>query len=108
MEYTGLDRRKHNRVKRPLMAKMRLYQQGQTSQSWDIVQLKNLGAGGLSFNYTEAIALGTTIEFNIMVSTRPEPVHCLGKVCRVDKSSPEGTGTAKKIPIYGIAVHFTK
>jgi len=113
MQYTdtGSDRRKHNRVKRPLTARMRIYEEGlkpQPSHKWDIVQIRNLGAGGLSFNYTEEIALGTVVEFNIMAPSRPEPIHCLGRVCRIDKDSPELTQPVKKINVYGIAIRFIK
>jgi hypothetical protein len=110
-KYTGSDRRKHNRVKRALMARMRIYKdelKPQASQKWDIVQIRNLGSGGLSFNYTEEIALGTVIEFNIMAPSRPEPIHCLGRVCRIDEASPELTEPVKKITVYGIAIRFIK
>ena len=96
-------------MKRSLMARMRLHQgapESQSSQKWDIVQIRNLSAGGLSFNYTQEVALGTILEFNIMLPSRPDPIHCLGKVCRVDKGSGERIETTKRITIYGIAVRF--
>ena len=102
-------KRRHTRIEKPFITRFRLIEkdiQGKyvNSTRWDIVKMIDLSAGGMSFNYTEELEIGSTLEFNISLPFSQETVHCLGKVCRVDNLSRGGAAT--RIPVYGIAVSF--
>ena len=110
MKYKGPERRKYKRIKRSFTARVRLYQKDKKSDEsskWNIVTIKDLGAGGLCFNHSQKIALGTELEFNIALPFTKEPIHCIGEVCRIDESHL-GKISTPKIPIYWIAVRFTE
>ena len=101
------DIRKHKRIIRPFMVRVRLYQQAgsQKNSKWDIVKVRDLSEGGISFNYDKRIAPGIKLEFRIALPLNKEPIRCIGIVCRID-SSPNHSGPFKKISIYGVAVRF--
>jgi len=100
------ERRKYKRIKHHFIVKFRPYQEGipQDSDGWDVVTMKDLSEGGMCFNYSEKIALGTVLEFNIELPSVAEKIHCLGIVRRVDE--PSNKANIRKIPVYGIAVSF--
>ena len=105
------ERRKYKRIKRPFMAKFRVYQGtgARTSRKWDIVRIRNLSAIGISFNYDKKINLGAVLELQIILGIADEPIRCLGVVSRIDESSSQSNGTGlRKIPVHGIAVRFTE
>lgn len=108
MSSQGQESRKYKRIKHRFIAKFRPYpyQEGipQDSDGWDVVTMKDLSESGISFNYSEKIALGTVLEINIGLPSTTEGVHCLGVVRRVDE--PSNKTDIRKIPIYGIAVSF--
>jgi len=84
MEYQDQERRRDKRIKHPFTARVRVYQEGvehEESHKWNVVTVRDLSAGGISFNYTEKMQLGTVIEFNIALPFTEELIHCLGKVC---------------------------
>ena len=109
MSSQGQKRRKYKRIKHHFIAKFRAYQEGtpQDSNGWEVVTIRDLSEGGISFNYSEKIALGAVLEFNIGLPSTTEGVHCLGVVRRIDEPPSNRTGI-KKIPVYGIAVSFTE
>jgi hypothetical protein len=107
MEFS--EKRKFKRIKRPFTAKIRLYSQGGSKEAgsvkWDIVTMKNLSATGMSFNYTKELPVQTVLEFNISVPFIKEPIHCIGQVCRIDRTQVDNSKPLR-IPVYWIAVQF--
>lgn len=103
-----LGKRKYKRIKHRFTARIRLYQKEvkpNESLKWDIVTIRDLSAGGVSFNYDKKIPLGTSLEFNIALPFIKEPAHCVAEVCRIDESQSNKIGL-KKTRIYWIAVRF--
>jgi hypothetical protein len=101
------NRRKHARVKRRFTASFRLCGDDTSgiSRKWDIVTIRDISIGGISFNYHEKIPMGTALEFNIALPLSPDPVNCIGEVCRVDEPPPD-RHAIRRTPIYGIAACF--
>ncbi len=101
------DRRKHARVKRRFTASFRLCSDdtSEVTRKWDIVTIRDVSIGGISFNYHEKIPVGATLEFNIALPFSPDPANCVGEVCRVDEPPPDRHGI-RRTPIYGIAACF--
>ncbi len=95
-------KRSHERLKRPFLVKIK-----KTSspgwEKWDVVTLRNVSPGGLSFNYTQKFPLETILELDIGLSAGR--IQCFGTVCRVDEIPPKSQ-YARTIPVYGIAVKF--
>ena len=100
-------KRSHDRLKHPFLVKFRTYVDvpDQDKPKWDVVTIRNVGPGGLSFNYTQMFPIGTVLELNIGFSSLVGTVHCLGAVCRVDELPPKRPDI-KTILVYGIAVKF--
>lgn len=110
MQYSGPERRRFKRVNRSFTARVRIFQQNMKSTDsakWNIVTIRNLSAGGVSFNYSQQLPLGTKLELNIALPFTEGPVYCIGEVCRIDKTRWDKI-SAIKIPIYWIAVRFTE
>ena len=109
MEYSDQEKRIGKRIKRPFLARIRLFREkvkpGE-SRRWDIVIIRDVSSVGICFNYNKQMQLGVVIEFNITLPFSAEPVNCLGKVIRVDKNHTERTTIIRKAPIYGIAARF--
>lgn len=99
----GESRRSFDRLRHPFVAKFRKY--SDASVKWDVVTIRNVSPGGISFNYTQKFAIGTILELDIGFSSGVGTVHCLGEVCRIDEMPPKRPDL-KTIPVYGIAVKF--
>ena len=101
-------KRSFDRLRHSFLAKFRRYADspGQEQSKWDVVTIRNVSPGGLSFNYTQKFPIGTVLELDIGLSSIVGTVHCLGTVCRVDEMPPKRPDL-KTIPVYGIAVKFT-
>ncbi len=100
-------KRSHERLKHPFVAKLKLYNEaaGDEKPRWEVVTIRNISPGGLSFNYTQKFSIGAVLELDIGLSTTLGTVHCLATVCRIDELPPKRPDI-KTIPIYGIAVRF--
>ena len=97
------DRRKYQRVEKPIIIRFRIRpQKGQkmTSSDWDMVGVNDLSAGGLFFNSSDNIEIGTVLDLKIGFSTSTVPVNCMGIVIRI-KKHPHTS-------IFGIATAFTE
>lgn len=97
------------RVQQKFIIRFRFYNDNSNhgnSFKWNIVTVRNLSSNGISFNYHRKIPLHTQVEFKMSLPFA-EDFHCLGKVVRIDKEKHSET-KFKKIPVYGVAVSFTK
>lgn len=97
-------KRGSDRLKHSFLAKFRIY--SDASVKWEVVTIRNISPGGLSFNFTQKFAVGTALELHIGLTSAIGTVQCLGEVCRVDEMPPKRPDL-KTITIYGIAVKFT-
>ncbi len=82
------ERRKYKRVEKPIIIRFRIMpQEGQemASSDWDMVGVNDLSAGGLFFNSSDNIEIGTALDLKIGFSTSTTPVKCMGVVTRVTK-----------------------
>ncbi|MBU1871792.1 MAG: PilZ domain-containing protein [Candidatus Omnitrophica bacterium] len=112
MEYTGPEKRKYKRIKRPFTARVRFLNEKieplerpvKEDSNWDVVIIKDISAGGISFSYVEKIPIGSTLEFSIMLPFARDPIHCFGRVCRVDGA--DSNKPEMKFQIYVIAASF--
>ncbi len=52
---------------------------------WDMVALKDLGAGGVFFNSSKNLGIDSLLNLKIDVSTDSSPIECVGIVLRVKK-----------------------
>ena len=100
--YEVSEKRKYQRVEKPIIIKFRIRpQKGQemASSDWDMVGVNDLSAGGLFFNSSDNIEIGTVLDLKIGFSTSTVPVNCMGIVIRI-KKHPHTS-------IFGIATAFT-
>ncbi|MDP8258359.1 MAG: PilZ domain-containing protein [Candidatus Aadella gelida] len=81
--YEGAERRKYKRITRPFVARFRILTEdgdGGLFPGWDIVNVQDLSAGGILFNYDDRIAEDSKLEFKLNIPTIDKPVGCVGKV----------------------------
>ena len=92
------DRRRHPRVTEPHTVRFHSLDP-QKSGDWDIVLSKNLSAGGVLFNYPQAIEPETLLSFKINTHVGEKPAECAGKVRRTELINPA-------LKMFHIAVEF--
>lgn len=86
--YTGIDRRKHCRAKKPYMLSLRMKpneNNRMVSDDWDEVDVVNLAVDSIYFYYNKSIAIGALLDFKIHISAAPTIISCTGKVIRTKK-----------------------
>jgi len=96
-----VEKRKYPRVEKPIIIRFRIMpQKGQKKpfSDWDMVGVNDLSAGGLFFNSSYNIGIGTVMDLKIGFSTSNAPVKCMGIVTRVKKHP--------RTSIFGIAIAF--
>ena len=101
-------KRSHERLRHSFLVRFRVYTDsaGQENIRWDVVTIRNISPGGISFNYTQKFIVGTVLELSINLSSSVGTINCQGVVCRVDELPPKRPDI-KTIPVYGIAVKFS-
>ena len=88
---TVQERRQHKRIKKNFLARFRLKNIGSdigNDGCWEMVTTQNLGAGGVLFNYDKEIPVGSIIDMLINFPQIKNPVSCIGRVLRIDKTNP--------------------
>ncbi len=70
------------------------------SKDWDMILIKNISKGGLLFNYDDELKIGTTLNLKINIALNKNPIHCIGKVVRMETSGNPIT--------YEAGVYFTE
>ncbi len=101
--YNDLERRKYERREKPFMVRFQtisLVPKKMVSTDWDMVPVKNLGAGGMLFDYNKNLVLDSLLDFKMDISKYAPTINCVGKVTRIDK--PRHTS------MFGIAIKFTE
>jgi len=85
--YAGVERRKYKRIRRNFMARFQI-QDGRGddawAEDWNMVTMRNLGAGGALFNYNRKLKTDSLLHLKINFPMTREPIDCVGKVTRVE------------------------
>ncbi len=91
--YDIAEKRRFKRIEKPYMTRFRIKSAG----TWDMVAVNDLGAGGVFFNSSNNLEVGTILDLKIGFSTYTPPIKCDGVVTRVIKYPDTfifGIGTA--------------
>ncbi len=94
--YDIAEKRRFKRIEKPYMTRFRIKPAG----AWDMVAVNDLGAGGVFFNSSNNLEVGTILDLKIGFSTYTPPIKCDGVVIRVTKQP--------NTSIFGIATAFSK
>jgi hypothetical protein len=89
--YKGQERRKYKRMDKPVMVRFRtipLVAEKMVSADWDVVAVRNLGAGGMLFDYNKNLELDSLLEFEISISKSTPTINCAGKIIRIEELQP--------------------
>ncbi len=89
--YKGQEKRKYKRMEKPVMVKFRsipLVAKKMVSADWDVVAVRNLGAGGMLFDYNKNLELDSVLDFKIDISKSTPTINCVGKIIRIEKLRP--------------------
>lgn len=98
-----VEKRKYIRIEKPYMARFRIKPDGNPSAisaGWDMVAVNDLGAGGVFFNSSNNLKIGTVLNLKIGFSTTAPSIKCDGIVARVINQP--------KSFFFGIAAVFTQ
>ena len=94
LTYAGPERRQYKRIRKHFIANFK----EKNLSAWDMVTMRNLGAGGALFNYDRKLRLNTLLDLKIIFPASRNPINCSGRIIRIEE--PES------LPVYGIAVSF--
>ncbi len=84
----GKERRKYERREKPVMVRFRtipLVAKKMGSTDWDVVAVRNLGVGGMLFDYNKNLELDSLLDFKIDISKYTPTINCVGKVIRIEE-----------------------
>ena len=101
--YDYQDKRKFKRIEKPYITRFRIKPDGNpiiASTGWDMVAVNDLGAGGVFFNSSNNLEIGTILDLKIGFSASTPSIKCDGIVTRVINHP--------NTFIFGIATVFTK
>jgi hypothetical protein len=85
------ERRIYKRIEKEYTARLRVKQYKGTEISfaeWDMISLKNLGAGGAYFFYKKDLGIGTLLDLEIDAPKSKSAIKCVGEITRIDKPLP--------------------
>ena len=91
--YDIAEKRRFKRIEKPYMTRFRI----QPGGIWDMVAVNDLGAGGIFFNSSNNLAVGTILDLKIGFSKSAPAIKCDGIVTRVIRHPDTllfGIGTA--------------
>ncbi len=101
--YSGKERRKYKRMEKPVMVRFRtipLVAEKMVSADWNVVAVRNLGAGGMLFDYNKKLELDSLLNFKIDISKSTPTINCVGKIIRIEELQP--------ISMFRIEIKFTE
>jgi len=84
----GIEKRKYKRIEKPFIVKLQTIPdepKERISPDWDMVVAKDLGAGGVFFQCSRNLGIGTSLDLKIGFSTSTPPIKCVGVVVRIKK-----------------------
>ncbi len=101
--YNNIEKRKYKRIKKPYWSRLKIINFKNLYQfpdKWDTVALKDISAGGFSFNYNENLGIDSLLDSKIDLSASTLPINCVGKIIRIEQSQPNS--------MFHIATEFTE
>ena len=101
-ERIKLEGRENRGIEKHFIARFRVKQYERLDLSftnWDTVDVKNLSAGGMLFNYNKNQNIDSLLDLKLVISESIPPINCAGKIIRVEESQPHS--------MYHIATEFT-
>jgi hypothetical protein len=90
-ERLELEKMKHKKIVTPYIARFRVKQyedQEMSSPDWDIVAVKNLSAGGMLFQHSKNLGLGSLLDLRIDLFKSVPTINCVVKVTRIEQPQP--------------------
>jgi DNA-binding response OmpR family regulator len=102
-ERIELEGRKNKGIEKHFMARFKVKQYESLDlplTNWDTVDVKNLSAGGMLFNYNKNQKIDSLLDLKIDISESTPSVNCAGKIIRVEELQPHS--------MYHIATEFTE
>ena len=90
-ERIALDGRKYRGIEKHFMARFRVKQYESLDlplANWETVDVKNLSAGGMLFNYNKNQKTDSLLDLKIDISESIPTINCVGKVIRVEETQP--------------------
>ena len=102
-ERIELKGRKNRGIEKHFMARFRVKQYESLDLSltnWDTVDVKNLSAGGMLFNYNKNQKIDSLLDLKIDISESIPTINCVGKIIRIDRPQPHS--------MFRIATEFTE
>ncbi|MBT3354273.1 MAG: PilZ domain-containing protein [Candidatus Scalindua sp.] len=101
--YEHSEKRKYIRIEKPYIARFRVkpgMNSDVVSTDWDMVAVNDLGAGGVFFNSSNDLEIGTILDLKIGYSAATPSIRCDGVVTRVINNP--------NTSIFGVATAFTE
>lgn len=95
------DQRQYKRIPRRFILRFRVRpSEGKECGpgGWDVVTVEDLSAGGALIDFAKELPIGSLLDILITFPLSDQPIKCVGKVLRVEKSPVS--------PIYKIGVVF--
>jgi hypothetical protein len=81
------ERRKHKRIEKQFIARFQVRPHECSTEAfkgWDMVTVRNLSSGGVSFNYDKDLGVGSVLDFKVNFPDYEPPISCLAKILRVE------------------------
>ena len=90
-ERIELEGRKNRGIEKHFMARFRVKQYESLDlplANWETVDVKNLSAGGMLFNYNKNQKTDSLLDLKIDISESIPTINCVGKIIRVEETQP--------------------
>jgi len=84
LHYPGPERRRYVRTNKPIWAAVQVPSHNLLGQ-WNNIFVRNIGAGGLYFEYFEPFADGALLNFKLQLTSGSRIIRCTGKILRAEK-----------------------
>lgn len=97
------DQRQYQRVKRQFIVRFRIKSDDSSEDDfsqWNVITCQDLSGGGMLLNFNREIQPGTLLDMEMKFALLSNPIKCVGKVLRVDKT--------RDSPICRIAIIFSR
>jgi hypothetical protein len=101
--YDNIEKREYKRIEILYTTRFRVKQYeglDMSSSNWDVVNVKNLSAGGMLFNYNKYLGLGSLLDLKIDFFKSMPAINCIGRVVRIEERQPDS--------MFHIATEFTE
>ena len=82
-KYSGEEKRRFKRLNKQFVVRIQL--RG-ISTKWDMVLIKDVSKGGLSFRYDHELKVGQELNLKINIALNEKAIECRGKIVRVNPS----------------------